>query len=173
MVTLDETGALAFALSPDATPLSLLERGPAELGAVYETCPAATALVEQIAQGIVAHGGAALIVDYGYGTGAGFGETLQALKAQAFAGLLDEPGEADLSAHVDFAALAQTARDAGAAVYGPVGQGEFLLKLGIAHRAKKLGAPEDLARLTSAEEMGTLYKVIAILPAGTAKPEGF
>ena len=120
MVTLDDTGALAFALSPVRRRLPLPERGPAELGAVYETCPAATALVEQIARNIAAHGGAALIVDYGYGAGAGFGETLQAMQAQAFAGLLDEPGEADLSAHVDFAALAQTARDAGAAVFGPV-----------------------------------------------------
>ena len=173
MVTLDETGALAFALSPDATPLSLPERGPAELGAVYETCPAATALAGQIAHAIAAHGGAALIVDYGYGSEAGFGETLQALKAQAYAGLLDAPGEADISAHVDFAALAQAAREAGAATYGPIGQGDLLLKLGIAQRAKKLGAPEDLDRLTSAAQMGTLYKVLAILPAGAAKPEGF
>ncbi|HTQ12250.1 MAG TPA: SAM-dependent methyltransferase [Rhizomicrobium sp.] len=171
MVTADPSGALAFALAPEPAPLPI--PGPAEPGAVYEICPAATALIDAIAHDIARHGGAALIVDYGHGGGAGFGETLQALKDGAFAGLLDSPGEADLSAHVDFAALAQAAREAGCAAHGPAEQGDFLLRLGIAQRAGRLGDFEGLDRLTGTDQMGSLFKALAILPAGAPKPEGF
>jgi NADH dehydrogenase [ubiquinone] 1 alpha subcomplex assembly factor 7 len=173
MVTLDANGALAFALAPDAAPVSVPARGPAEIGAVYETCPSATAIVEEIARAIAQHGGAALIVDYGYGGEAGYGETLQALKAQEFAGILDAPGEADLSAHVDFAALAEAARDGGAVAYGPVNQGDFLVGLGIISRATRLNELEALDRLIQPAQMGTLFKALAILPNGAPRPPGF
>ena len=173
MVTLDAAGALAFALSPDVAPLMVPQRGPAALGAVYETCPAATAIVEEIARAVAGKGGAALIVDYGYGATAGYGETLQALKDQAFAGLLDSPGDADLSAHVDFAALAEAAREGGAVAYGPMDQGAFLVNLGLVQRATRLRQFDALDRLTKPEEMGTLFQALAILPAKTPAPPGF
>ncbi|MGH6872182.1 MAG: class I SAM-dependent methyltransferase [Rhizomicrobium sp.] len=182
MVTLDAGGALAFALSPDAVPLSLPERGIAETGAVYEVCPAATAMVAEIAHAIARKGGVALIVDYGYGAGAGFGETFQAIGGGMFQGLLAEPGQHDLSAHVDFAALAQAAKDEGAAVFGPVEQGDFLDALGIRDRARELATADPaaaadifgrVARLIDPDQMGRLFKAMAILPPGARTPDGF
>ncbi|HEY1631708.1 MAG TPA: SAM-dependent methyltransferase [Rhizomicrobium sp.] len=172
MVTVDTSGALDFALAPEASPIAP-ERGPAELGAVYEVSPAAIAAAESLARVIANKGGAALIVDYGYGADAGYGETLQALKGQAFAGLLDTPGEADLSAHVDFAALAQAAREAGAVTYGLVDQGDFLMALGAVGRAAKLKQFEALDRLIKPAQMGTLFKALAILPGTAPPPPGF
>ncbi|MBS0278399.1 MAG: SAM-dependent methyltransferase [Proteobacteria bacterium] len=175
---------LDFALSPEAIPNAALppSRDGAPPGAVYETSPAATAIVQQVAETIARRGGAALIVDYGYGAEAGFGETLQAVAAHKYASVLDAPGDADLSAHVDFAALAQTAREAGAAPFGPVPQGEFLEALGIVQRAAtlargKLGSvPEidgQLERLILPDRMGALFKALAILPPGARPPAGF
>jgi len=174
MVTLDTDGALAFALTPEPLPIRVPDRGPAEPGAVFELCTQANTVAETIADRIVHEGGAALIVDYGYGAEAGYGETLQALRGQAFAPLLDAPGEADLSAHVDFASLAYAAQEeGGGTVFGPVPQGELLDRLGIAIRAAKLGQEDARERLTSPAQMGTLFKALAILPYGARKPEGF
>jgi SAM-dependent MidA family methyltransferase len=177
-------GALEFAISPDAVPSSLIpaNRDGAPMGAFYETAPASCAIVQQVAQIIAHKGGAALIVDYGYGADAGFGETLQAIAAHKYASMLEAPGDADLSAHVDFDALAQTAREAGAAPFGPIPQGEFLEALGIVQRAAtlahgKLGAsPEidaQLERLILPDQMGTLFKALAIMPNAARMPAGF
>jgi NADH dehydrogenase [ubiquinone] 1 alpha subcomplex assembly factor 7 len=182
MVTLDTKGDLAFALAPDAAPVTLPERGEAGLGAVYEVSPASTALVASIAYTIAHKGGAALIMDYGYGAEAGFGETLQAVADQEFRSILGDPGATDLSAHADFGALAQTVRENGAIPYGPLGQGDFLDALGIRVRAQKLvdcNPPlakdvfEAVARLIDADQMGTLFKALAILPNGAPNPAGF
>jgi SAM-dependent MidA family methyltransferase len=180
MVVADEKGALAFALAPEASPLEIpAERGVAANGAVYEIAPGREAIVEQLAQAIAHKGGAALIVDYGYGEGAGFGETLQAVSEHKFATILEAPGEADLSSHVDFAALAQVARRAGAVTYGPVEQGTFLCDLGIVERAEALSRnhlqsmQDQLNRLILPGEMGTLFKALAIVPKGAPAPPGF
>ena len=176
--------ALDFVLSPEAVPSSIVpaNRDGAPLGAFYETSPGATAIAQQVAEVIARKGGAALIVDYGYDAEAGFGETLQAVSAHQYANVLEAPGDADLSAHVDFAALAESARVAGAKPYGTVGQGEFLEALGIVQRAAslargKLGSnPEidsQLERLILPEQMGTLFKVLAIMPNGARTPAGF
>ncbi|HEY8696460.1 MAG TPA: SAM-dependent methyltransferase [Rhizomicrobium sp.] len=179
MVALDDKGALAFALSPESRPLDIsTARGVPENGAVYEVSTAREAIVEQIANAVAHKGGAALIVDYGYSEGAGFGETLQAVSEHKFASILEAPGEADLSSHVDFAALAQAAKRAGATAYGPVEQGTFLCDLGIVQRAEtlsrnRLQSMEDqLNRLILPEEMGTLFKALAIVPKGAAAPPG-
>ena len=97
--------------------------------------------------------------------------------------VLDDPGEADLSARVDFATVARTAREAGATVHGPVGQGDFLLALGIEARAAALaeGAGEAqraaietaLGRLVGGGEMGSLFKVLAIAGPDAPAPAGF
>ena len=177
-------GELEFALAPTPVPAALIpaSREAAPEGGVYETAPAAAALAEDIARIVTAHGGGALIVDYGYGASAGFAETLQAVGGNAFADLLIEPGEDDLYAHVDFAALADAARRGGAAVSGLATQGEFLVHLGIVERAEQLmksnpASARDLLiaieRLIAPEKMGTLFKALAITQAGAPPPPGF
>jgi NADH dehydrogenase [ubiquinone] 1 alpha subcomplex assembly factor 7 len=180
MVTADQN--LALALSPDPVPLDVpAERGEASDGAVYETSPASAALAEQIGRAIATHGGAALIVDYGYSR-AGFGDTLQAVGEHQFKDVLATPGEIDLSAHVDFDALARAAERGGAASFGPVTQGELLAGLGILDRMMALrrlnpGGQQEIAtavdRLINPDQMGTLFKALAILPHGAPKPPGF
>ena len=184
MVTLDSNDALAFALAPAPISGAAIppNRDGAPPGAVYETSPASLALAGEIATIVAAHGGAALIVDYGYGSEAGFGETLQAVGGHAFKEILESPGEIDLSAHVDFAALGEEARRNGAAFHGPVGQGDFLDALGIRARAEQLAASNPgvardifsaVGRLIDPDQMGTLFKALAIMPRGAAKPAGF
>jgi NADH dehydrogenase [ubiquinone] 1 alpha subcomplex assembly factor 7 len=182
MVTVDADMNLALALSPDPLPLHVpAERGDAPDGAVYETSPASTALAEELGRAIATHGGAALIVDYGY-SGMGFGDTLQAVGKHRFKDVLATPGEIDLSAHVDFDALACAAERGGAASYGPVAQGELLAGLGILDRMMALrrqnpGGQAEIAtavdRLINPAQMGTLFKALAILPKGAPKPPGF
>ncbi|MBI3453504.1 MAG: SAM-dependent methyltransferase, partial [Rhodospirillales bacterium] len=131
---------------------------------------------------IAAEGGAALIVDYGPARSAA-GETLQAVRGHKPADPLAEPGLADLTAHVDFEVLAAAARAAGAGAWGPVPQGAFLRRLGIAARAAillKSATPQqkdDIAsatrRLIEESEMGTLFKALAIVGPGQPPPPGF
>ena len=119
------------------------------------------------------NGGAALVIDYGH-VRSDIGDTFQAIAQHVFADPLTTPGEADLTAHVDFEALANAAEDMRARVHGPVEQGEFLLHLGIENRALSLmakaqhDAAENVAsglrRLTSRERdgMGALFKVMGL-----------
>ena len=178
MVVVDK-GALAFALSPVASAMAV--EGDAPIGGVYETSPATLAIAEEIGHAIARKGGAALIIDYGYDR-PGFGETLQAVGKHRFKGVLDAPGEIDLSAHVDFTAFAAAARRGGAQTFGPVGQGQFLETLGIGARAEKLARlnkteasmiAEAVDRLVKPEQMGTLFKALAILPPHAPAPPGF
>jgi SAM-dependent MidA family methyltransferase len=180
MITIGAQLELQFALFPRPSVLDIPhERGAAELGAVYEVSPAAEALVEQIASTIRANGGGALIVDYGYGADAEYGDTLQAVSQHEFANVLERPGAADLSTHVDFGALARAAERAKTSALGPVGQGEFLCKLGVLERAAQLSQgnlkalQDDLERLIAPKKMGTLFKVLGIVPKNAAKPAGF
>ena len=181
-------GALSFALAPVATPASAIpaDREKAPQGGVYETSPAATALAEEIARIVAAKGGGALMLDYGYGESnsgvSGFGETLQAVGNHAFTDILAAPGQHDLSAHVDFAALAEAGRRGGCVVQGPRGQGEFLIRMGLADRAAQLveahpAAARDLhaalERLIAPQQMGTLFKALAFVPPATGTPPGF
>jgi NADH dehydrogenase [ubiquinone] 1 alpha subcomplex assembly factor 7 len=180
MVTMDETGRLTFALAPTALPTALVppNRDGAPNGGVYEQCAAGEAICEQIARAIAHGAGTALIIDYGYDQ-AGFGETLQAVKGHEFADLLAEPGASDLSAHVDFHALAEAARRGGASVFGPVEQGRFLTSIGIVERAEALSRNHlqtmkaQLDRLINADQMGTHFKALAILPSTAPAPAGF
>jgi NADH dehydrogenase [ubiquinone] 1 alpha subcomplex assembly factor 7 len=170
LIGLDDQGALAFGLSANIEPALRLA---APEGAVLEVCPDALALMRDIAVRLVAHGGTALLIDYGHAR-QGFGDTLQAMRRHKFVDPLAAPGEADLTAHVDFAALGQAARKAGAGVHGPVKQGDLLRALGIEARARRLkeraSVPQAaaidaaLTRLTgeAAGEMGALFKAMAI-----------
>jgi NADH dehydrogenase [ubiquinone] 1 alpha subcomplex assembly factor 7 len=182
LVSNDE--ALQFALAPAPTPGAVIpaSRAGAPDGGVYEVSVAATALTETIARVIAEKGGAALVMDYGYGEELGFGETLQAVGGHTFTDVLADPGENDLSAHVDFVALSEAARHGGAAVYGPRDQGAFLAELGITARAEQLikanpasaqNLLQAVSRLIAPEQMGNLFKALAILPRSAARPPGF
>ena len=172
--------ALRFAAS-DSVPVED-GLGCAPSGAIVERAPAREALAGALAERITAEGGAALIVDYGHER-PGFGDTLQALKYHRRHDALDEPGSADLTAHVDFSALASAARREGANVFGPVAQAQFLRALGIDARAARLrqGASADqpkeidaaLRRLTGAHGMGTLFKALALAHPALDVPPGF
>ncbi|HEX5238547.1 MAG TPA: SAM-dependent methyltransferase [Sphingomicrobium sp.] len=149
-------------------------------GEIMETSPTRERVTREFARRLVEDGGVALIFDYGQER-SGPGETLQAVRAHRFAPVLESPGEHDLTAHVDFEAVASAAKAAGAVTSGIVSQGEWLKRVGIEARAQALvrSNPDSaceidsaLHRLTEPEEMGTLFKVMAIrspvwpLPAG-------
>ena len=182
MVVLKES-ALEFALAPQATQAAAIpaSRAGAPDGGVYEVSPAAAALIAEIARIVTGHGGAALLLDYGY-TQIGFGETLQAVGGHRFTPLLAEPGAHDLSAHVDFMALGEAAAKQGAQIFGPQPQGEFLNRLGLGVRARRLGEAnpnqaDQIAhaanRLTGPDRMGTLFQAMAVLPPSAPPPPGF
>ncbi|WP_299352648.1 SAM-dependent methyltransferase [uncultured Shimia sp.] len=146
-------------------------------GDIVEICPSAEPIITEVGQRIDANGGAALIIDYGDWRSQG--DTLQALKAHQFVDPFTAPGSADLTAHVDFEALAQ-ATPSGHSRLTP--QGVFLERLGITHRAQ--GLAQTLSgdrlnahiaahrRLTHPEEMGNLFKVLALFPTDGAPPPG-
>ncbi len=183
-VVMHADGAFAFADGPAVAepPLSNTQIADAPDGAVVEVCPAALDIVARVARRIAKSGGAALFVDYGTDR-SGWGDTLQAVRRHAKVGVFDTPGECDLTAHVDFPRLAAAARAAGAAAFGPVGQGDFLRRIGIHARLAVLarGAAPQVARnisdasrrLLDAGEMGTLFKVVALQAPAAAAPPGF
>ena len=149
-------------------------------GAIVEESPARAEAMEALAGHLARHGGAAIIIDYGHARSAP-GDTLQAVRGHAFAPLLADPGEQDLTAHVDFEALGAAAREAGSVVTSLVEQGEWLNRLGIGARAAALATanPErrdELAsavqRLTAAGEMGELFKVIGLHAPNWPAPAG-
>jgi NADH dehydrogenase [ubiquinone] 1 alpha subcomplex assembly factor 7 len=176
MVGLDAEGNLAFGLRPvDQRPLS--RQLPD--GAVVETSPVAASVMAAIGRRIAEAGGAALIIDYGSDR-PGYGDTLQAVRDHKYADPLADPGEADLTAHVDFAALAKVAADAGARPRPILTQGEFLTRLGLITRAQALAKDKDEAtrqaiatageRLAGPKAMGELFKVLAVGAPGLTLP---
>ncbi|PZQ58543.1 MAG: methyltransferase [Sphingomonas taxi] len=141
-------------------------------GAIIETSPASVAVMADLAARIVAQGGAALVIDYGY-DGPAAGETLQAVRAHAYANPFEAPGEHDLTAHVDMATLRLVAAASGARVFGTVGQGAFLRALGIDARAAALGERVTGDRDRLVGDMGELFKVIALTHMDWPQPAGF
>jgi NADH dehydrogenase [ubiquinone] 1 alpha subcomplex assembly factor 7 len=166
-IGLDDAGRLCFV--------------PAE-GEIRETAPVREQYAAEIAERIAAHGGAALIVDYGPAESAP-GDSLQAIMGNQPHPALADPGAADITAHVDFAALAAAARGAGAQIHGPVSQRSFLRRLGIEPRTAKLMEAADQAtrdslaaaldRLIAPDGMGTLFKVLALAHPALQAPPGF
>ncbi|MDU7522146.1 MAG: SAM-dependent methyltransferase [Roseomonas mucosa] len=150
-------------------------------GTVREVCAPALSLAGWLAGRLARQGGAALFIDYGH-TAGGSGDSLQAVRRHEPVAPLAGPGTADLTAHVDFQALAGAARAGGAAAHGPVPQGMFLRRLGLGQRAAMLAAANPrqaqahLAaanRLTAQEAMGLLFQALAITPPGFPIPPGF
>ena len=177
-VGLDAAGAPSFGLAPLPSGAEADLPPDAPAGAVLERSPAQTALAAEIAQRVAEDGGAALVIDYGAAT-PGAGDTLQAVRRHEKLDPLACPGEADLTVHVDFAAVAAAARASGAAVSPIVGQGAFLQALGVRERAQALARARpdradaiarQLARLSAPDQMGELFKVLAIHTPGLAPP---
>ncbi len=163
--------ALVFGLAP-ATPDPELDRrfGDAAPGTIIETCPMAEALVQILA------GRHATLLAVDYGAWDGTGDTLQAVQNHGYADLLATPGTTDLTAHVGFRWLAEAGRPL---IPHFTTQGAFLERLGVTPRARTLAVadPDTIRtqhrRLTHPEEMGTLFKVLALTPATQPLPPGF
>ncbi len=185
MVELDTSGKLGFGFAADPTPrfevlLPPLVRA-APVGAVFEWRPDTE--IMKIAARVRDQGGAALIIDYGH-VRSDAGDTFQAIARHSFADPLKNPGQADVTAHVDFQALVRAAEDLGARAHGPVPQGDFLKRLGIETRALALmgktthEVSEDISgalkRLISAGRggMGSMFKVLAISEPGLTSLAG-
>jgi NADH dehydrogenase [ubiquinone] 1 alpha subcomplex assembly factor 7 len=185
-VGLTPEGQLAFGLAAEPSPEIHLK---AEPDSILELGLAAQEMMAEIAMRLAAEPGVLLALDYG-SDAFRFGETLQAVRDHRFANVLDDPGEADLTAHVDFSALARAARNAGAEVHGPLPQGLFLTRLGIFSRAAQLAQSADAKQRQDIEQaldrlarpgprtgpyasMADLFKVLAVTSPGLAIPPGF
>ncbi len=178
-VTATEDGQLQTVLLPNTLdPVSLPAGHENETdGAVFEHAPAREAWIAELAARLEAQGGAALLIDYGHAV-SGFGDTFQAMRGHGYADPFAQPGLADLTAHVDFAALVSVALDSGVTASPIVTQGDFLSAMGIAERAGALGATVDEAgrdafreqvmRLVDDSQMGQLFKVLALADVKTA-----
>jgi NADH dehydrogenase [ubiquinone] 1 alpha subcomplex assembly factor 7 len=168
---------LAFGLS--AKPEDLIAQAAPE-GAVLEVAVAAIGFIRKVATRLKSNGGVALFIDYGHAR-SGFSDTLQAVRGHAFVDPLSSPGEADLTTHVDFEALAKAGRAAGLAVHGPVEQGPFLKALGLEARAAQLAKGAAADHVHAAERrlsemtrtgMGKLFKVMAFTVPEQPTPPG-
>ncbi len=165
---------LAFLWSAQIVKQNLIPEvfSQADDGTLIETSPAGLQIMSDLAARIATYGGAGLVLDYGH-TRSAHGETLQALRDHQYTNVLDAPGEQDLTAHVDFAALGRVAQTAGLRVHGPCTQGAFLNGLGLGLRTRALqdnaGSPQQARavfdganRLVDPAQMGDLFKVLAI-----------
>jgi SAM-dependent MidA family methyltransferase len=184
-VTIAKGDALAFGagipVERDALPSWIGDVAAAE-GAIVETRPAASKLIATLAARAKDSRVSALIADYGPARSA-IGDTLQGVRRHRFADPLAAQGETDLTAHVDFDALKVTAHAAGLAGFGPMPQGQFLLKLGLEARADRLtrdATPDQrqailsgAARLADPRQMGALFKMLALQSSGLAPPPPF
>jgi NADH dehydrogenase [ubiquinone] 1 alpha subcomplex assembly factor 7 len=185
-VEIGAEGGFAFGAATEPTPRFELLLPPllraAPVGAIFEWRPDTE--IMKIATRLRDDRGAALIIDYGH-TRSDAGDTFQAIARHSFADPLQNPGLADVTAHVDFQALAAAAADVGARVHGPVPQGEFLKRLGIEQRAAALmakAAPEVAADISGALKrlteggrggMGAMFKVLAVSDASLETLAGF
>jgi SAM-dependent MidA family methyltransferase len=181
LIGLNQAGELAFGLAPDAE--RAFTHRAAE-GSVLEQPAAALAVTAETARHLASAGGAALFIDYGSAS-SGLGDTLQAMKRHAFVDPLAQPGEADLTVHVDFERIGEAGLRAGAALHGPATQRDFLLALGLAERAARLSQKASPAQreaisqafdrltATGATGMGELFKAIALTHPAMPPLPGF
>lgn len=186
LVAVDAQGRFGPTLAPRAAPVAALASPAADAlpeGTVLELGPAREAVAEEIARRVVAQGGLALLIDYGSAPPLMLGDTFQGVRAHRKVDPLTAPGEVDLSAHVDFAALGRRALAAGAAAHGPLPQGLLLRRLGLELRLRQLAARATAeqrarlaggaARLVEPDQMGELFKALALTPEGAPVPPGF
>ena len=180
-------GALGFVTGPTLTALELErwqitnDHQDTTEGSIAEYCPAAESVMRQMAGRIARYGGACLIIDYGKNDN--FSDSLQAVSAHKPVDLFYQPGNADISHWVDFAALRRAAIETGARFIGPVTQADFLMAIGLCERAENAARLCDaerrralfaaVDRLVGAHHMGTAFKVALIVPTGDGVPAGF
>lgn len=174
-IGLSSDASLVFVAGPTTVDPAILPPGhdAAPLGAIFEFAPAREAVAQTLAAHLVRHGGVGLLIDYGH-TQSAIGDTLQAMRSHAFASVLENPGQADITSHVDFEAIAKAVKAIGGHSFAPTTQGEFLLALGLVERAGTLGAGKDEAtkdmlkasvqRLAGnrPNDMGDLFKVLCL-----------
>lgn len=185
LVGLDPDGKkLAFVLGRTPPPPEIGLPGITEsaLGDIFEISPDTQNAVDEICALLKDHGGHALIIDYGH-MSSGLGETLQAVRNHQFWPPLSSPGRADITAHVDFEAVARAVIDHGAVAHGPITQGAFLESLGLAIRVEMLckGKNADqaeairagAARISAPNQMGEIFKVMCISSPVLPGPAGF
>jgi SAM-dependent MidA family methyltransferase len=173
MIHIDDEDALSFILSHNELDAALLpaRRQTAPIGSLFEFAPARLAMLQTIAGHLISHGGFALLIDYGHAR-SGLGDTLQAVRAHQYVSIFDQPGESDITSHVDFEGLAKAARASRLFTTQIMSQGQFLISAGIDQRAAQLAAiagagtaqsiKAALDRLTSKDKMGQLFKVLAV-----------
>ena len=167
---------------PPAPDLDLPDPGEAAEGDIFELSLAARDIAGEICGALTEHGGHALIIDYGH-MASGLGDTLQAVRNHQYWPPLAAPGRADITAHVDFAALARIAVDSGAVAHGPVTQGAFLERLGLTIRVEALARGKDPAeaetirtgahRVAAPNQMGEIFKVLCLSAPSLPAPAGF
>ncbi len=155
---------------------------PATEGAILETGPLRDDIARLLGVRLAQSPGAVLVFDYGHAASA-LGDTLQAVRRHEFCSILDRPGEADLTSHVDFASLGRAFAHGGAATHGPITQRQFLLNMGIEARVTLLMGKAQASdreiiaraaeRLAGENEMGNLFKVMAVTSPGLATPYPF
>lgn len=173
-------GKRAFGLSPTPIPNETMPSAVAnaEPDSMFEVCFAGGEVMSRLAKMVAKQGGSILAIDYGYAR-TQTGDTLQGVRNHAYADVLEEPGETDLSAHVDFGALAAVTQEVGLTAQPLATQGEFLTRLGIAERANALsganpGSAADIRtareRLTGKDQMGDLFKVFCAHSPGLTPP---
>lgn len=179
LVALDGNGHLTLIESKDTVRLDVALDGSND-GAIVEMSPASQAIAFEIGGRFRDHPGQALILDFG--RAGNIGESLQALRGHAAEPILANPGEADLAAHVDFAALSKACSIAGAHAFGPTPQGVLLKALGIETRAQTLAQTEPgkaaevalaLSRLTGSRAMGRAFQAMAMVSPAYGAPPGF
>lgn len=178
-VTASGTDNLAFVDLPTNLQFAQPDIDDLPTGTVFELSPERNDMAKHMASTISAHGGAALVIDYGY-VQPKTGVTFQAITAHRSVDPLEHPGEADLTALVDFTSLQRSFKSEGIQVFGPVSQMDFLLDLGLLERAGQLGSNQSVdvqaglqqavTRLVAPEEMGTLFKVLAATSFDTPLP---
>tara|TARA_Y100001970_G_scaffold294331_1_gene450752 strand:- start:55780 stop:56898 length:1119 start_codon:yes stop_codon:yes gene_type:complete len=184
-VTNDINQKLIFSSGPEAKEEQLpseIIKERTEEGSIFEFSPAREKMVKILAKKISVEGGVILIIDYGH-TQTAIGETLQAVKNHKFHPVLVDPGTADLTAHLDFQALQRAISNIGVLHWGPIMQSQFLRRLGIETRASYLRNNSNtqsgleiqraLDRLIDPEQMGSMFKAIAITDDSSPMPPGF
>lgn len=159
-----------------------LDRPPAADGSILELAPLRDDVAQSLGARFAACPGAALLIDYGHVASA-LGDTLQAVRRHKFCSILDRPGEADLTSHVDFESLKRAVRQGGSITHGPITQRQFLLSMGLEARAALLSQKAQLAerkvighaieRLAGENQMGNLFKVMAAISPGLSTPYPF
>lgn len=183
MVGLCNDSALTFTAGASLLPDGERPPGHADApdGSVFEIAPAREAAAATIGAHLAAHGGLAVLIDYGH-LQTGIGDTFQAMRGHDFADPLAEPGLADLTSHVDFESLARAAASEGARALPAMTQGAFLLGGGIVERAGALGAGKDASAQDAIRadvtrlcgdgdgQMGALFKVLGLTGPGLEGP---